>query len=311
MVVYRHSLNYLAFFNSWQGEGINGFVQDGCMALTEVAVPCFFLISGFFFLNRNYYEIAEYKNMLLKKGRTLLLPFVIWNLVGLLCLVVTQQPLSLSFVWDFILQLFNSKYYGPLWYVRDLMVLMLLVPLYQWIFRINHWILYLLVVIGLVWYWIPIDCGFLSSEGLLFFFLGGVLSRHEQALYQQVPRYLTVLFSLLWLYLCFFTPAFHYLHKCCTILGVICFWNLMEAPALYENEKIKYLAQYSFLIYVLHFYPLKVFKVLLGRAFFGNEWVATASYLILPILVVVLIIGMGMLMKRYVPKVYRVSVGGR
>lgn len=49
MVVYRHSLNYLAFFNSWTGHGISGFVEDGVSLLTEIAVPYFFIISGFFF----------------------------------------------------------------------------------------------------------------------------------------------------------------------------------------------------------------------------------------------------------------------
>lgn len=42
MVVYRHSLNYLAFFNSWTGHGISGFVEDGVSLLTEIAVPYFF-----------------------------------------------------------------------------------------------------------------------------------------------------------------------------------------------------------------------------------------------------------------------------
>ena len=28
MVVYRHSLNYLAFFHSWSPQGLNGIVED-------------------------------------------------------------------------------------------------------------------------------------------------------------------------------------------------------------------------------------------------------------------------------------------
>ena len=55
MVVYRHSLNYLAFFNTYSGEGVNGWVQDGIMRLTQIAVPYFFVISGFFFSRKNYY----------------------------------------------------------------------------------------------------------------------------------------------------------------------------------------------------------------------------------------------------------------
>ena len=50
MVVYRHSLNYLAFFHSWSPQGLNGIVEDSCMRLTQIAVPYFFMVSGFFFL---------------------------------------------------------------------------------------------------------------------------------------------------------------------------------------------------------------------------------------------------------------------
>ena len=51
MVLYRHSVNYLAFFNSWEGFGINKIVQGTIGYMTEIAVPFFFIISGFFFLN--------------------------------------------------------------------------------------------------------------------------------------------------------------------------------------------------------------------------------------------------------------------
>ena len=46
MVVYRHSLNYLAFFHSWSPQGLNGIVEDSCMRLTQIAVPYFFMVSG-------------------------------------------------------------------------------------------------------------------------------------------------------------------------------------------------------------------------------------------------------------------------
>ena len=82
MVVYRHSLNYLAFFNSWTGHGISGFVEDGVSLLTEIAVPYFFIISGFFFFRISYYEKNNYFKMLKKKAKTLLIPFIFWNIVG-------------------------------------------------------------------------------------------------------------------------------------------------------------------------------------------------------------------------------------
>ena len=48
MVLYRHSLNYMAFFNSWTGFGINKVIQGSTLNFTEIAVPFFFIVSGFF-----------------------------------------------------------------------------------------------------------------------------------------------------------------------------------------------------------------------------------------------------------------------
>lgn len=65
MVVYRHSLNYLAFFHSWSPQGLNGIVEDSCMRLTQIAVPYFYGIR-FFFLGKNYYEPQSYRQMIIK-----------------------------------------------------------------------------------------------------------------------------------------------------------------------------------------------------------------------------------------------------
>lgn len=66
MVVYRHSLNYLAFFHSWSPQGLNGIVEDSCMRLTQIAVP-YFLWYPVFLLGKNYYEPQSYRQMIIKK----------------------------------------------------------------------------------------------------------------------------------------------------------------------------------------------------------------------------------------------------
>lgn len=311
MVVYRHSLNYLAFFNSWSGEGVNGFIQDGCMVLTQVAVPYFFLVSGFFFFKKDYYDIQEYRSMLAKKCKTLFIPFVIWNVVGLLCLIVTGQYVQAASAGEFFLALMDSRYYGPLWYVRDLMTLMLIVPFYQCIYRWNNWVVYAIVFAALYGYWMPIDCGWISSEGILFFFLAGILQKHSAYLCKRLSGHWICLMFVAWVVLCFTTPFFQYLHKLCTLLGVITFWLMTDHIPFIHSKGIIKLTTYSFLIYVLHFYPIKVMKVILGKYFFGNEWVSLAAYLILPIITCVIVVVIGCIMRRYMPKLYNLSTGNR
>lgn len=83
MVVYRHSLNIQAFGGEEQlGFGVS-FIETGISKLTEIAVPFFFLLSGFFFFRGSYYKNRAYVNMLQKKFHSLFIPFVFGTCVGL------------------------------------------------------------------------------------------------------------------------------------------------------------------------------------------------------------------------------------
>lgn len=311
MVVYRHALNYLAFFGTWTAGGLNGWVQEGCMVLTQVAVPYFFIVSGFFFLGHAYATSRDYGQMVRKKWHTLAVPFLVWNGVGALCLLLSgEQGVPESFG-DALRRLAWSEYYGPLWYVRDLMTLMVLVPAYQWVFRWNRTAIYVGLFVLLYRYWLPVDCGWLSREGLLFFFLGGWLRQHEGVLERRLPLGWVLALGALWLVLCFTTPCFQYLHKPCTLLGIAVCWMLYEhCPALSRTGWMR-MAQYSFFIYVTHFYVIKTMKVLLGRWFFGNEWVSLAAYLLLPLVTCALLYAVGVVVKRRWPKGYRIVTGNR
>ncbi len=56
MVVYRHSLNIQAFGGEERLEFWVPFIETGISKLTEIAVPFFFLLSGFFFFRGSYYK---------------------------------------------------------------------------------------------------------------------------------------------------------------------------------------------------------------------------------------------------------------
>ena len=57
--------------------------------MTEVAVPFFFIVSGFFFMRYAYTSINEYFDMVKKKTKTLFVHFVLWNVLGIIPLLLT------------------------------------------------------------------------------------------------------------------------------------------------------------------------------------------------------------------------------
>lgn len=311
MVVYRHSLNYLAFSNSYSGNGLNGWIQDGCMRLTKVAVPFFFIISGFFFFRKNYYVHGEWVEMLKVKFHTLFVPFSIWNVVGLLTLAVTQQDYSFS-LHGFLM----SEWYGPLWYVRDLMTYMFLVPLYQWLFVLQGRtfsavivkIVFVGILICLVCRWMPVDCRWMSSEGMLFFVLGGVLQKYPDLLNKQMPKCLLFTVSAIWLYLSFYSWSFMASQQLNIVVGLVSFWGLLD---YLKSKAIDRLLPYNFIIYVLHLYLLKILKLGLAKVFYGNDFIALSAYLVLPVLCSALIIVLAKIMQKILPGFYKVATGGR
>lgn len=323
-VVYRHSLNYLAFFGTYTAKGYDAFVQDGFMAFTQIAVPYFFLVSGYFFFRRNYYENWDFPKMLSSawghmirvKIRTLFVPFALWNVIGLLALIVTKQKYDFS-IWS----LLNSDWYGPLWYVRDLMFMMLVVPLYQWFFLLidkfngkeRELFAYVLlggVLMALMYFWQPIDTTFLSTEGILFFYVGGLIQRYD-VLLLKISHGLTWLLLIFWLSWSFSIIHIKYCHFLFIMMGIIVMWNIINHIPYRIRNKMLVCSQYSFLIYVLHFYLIKVMKVAMGKLFYGNELISLLSYLILPVICICLIIVMGKCMQRFVPKLFSISMGGR
>ncbi len=129
------------------------------------AIPFFFMISGtFLVLKLNVGETLDYRGMLKKKLFSLLLPYILWNV--LFCLPHLILPLlaqSLSFLPAPKYEEMNAflvflRTFGlngqppidvPLWFVRNLMVLFLLAPLLVALMRrLPVWVS-LLLLIGL------------------------------------------------------------------------------------------------------------------------------------------------------------------
>lgn len=313
-VVYRHAFVINAFYkNTNEASNILIFTTKIISSLTEIAVPIFFIISGFFFFKYNYYLKQNYINMIKKKFQSLFVPFIIWNIVGLGILFLYDKTSIPDSFYEFIQNFFYSEYYGPLWYVRDMMLLMLLVPLFQWIYM-PKWNWVLLAIIPLLFvYWIPVDCFCISSEGPLFFVTGGIISHQTIILEKKLPCILSISLFLLWLTISTFCNLWshEFLHKINTIIGILAFWNIIDFIPQKWTESFKYYSAFSFFIYCTHFYSIKTVKIILAHYFPGNSIVALLTFLVVPLLIILILIRTGIYLKNKHHKFYLVLTGNR
>lgn len=312
MVLYRHSVNYLAFFNSWEGFGINKIVQGTIGYMTEIAVPFFFIISGFFFFKYTYYKKKNFITMIKKKSKSLLLPFAIWNIIGVLFLLMYSKDKVGSTFTECLYNFLSSEWNGPMWYIRDLILLMILVPLYNWIFIYNKIFLHFIILLILFYNWTPIDCNILSSEAILFFYIGGLLRYKNRLTLIKMKRPLFLIFTTIWLF--FSTGLINsnlLTHKLNIFIGIISFWWLLDLINNTLWNKILKIAKYSFIIYAMHTYIIKLIKHLMAYFYFGNEFVALLTYITAPLFTAFFIIIIAQIWEKKSNYTYKLATGGR
>ena len=106
------------------------------LVLFGSAVPLFFMISGYlFFIKNDDYNASLYKSKLEKRLTTLLVPYIIWNLLYVLFNIMVEVSKGVEI--DYSSQIFSlwsmpgQPYPADpaLWFVRDLMVCMILSPI--------------------------------------------------------------------------------------------------------------------------------------------------------------------------------------
>lgn len=162
LVTYAHSYgavnsDYSLLAEEWDSYAVLRLLVS--QTLVKVVVPVFFIISGYlFFCNVDEWDMRGYKAKLLRRVKTLLVPYVVWNLL----MAFKLRTASLSVLWAFWHQAGKQiDWFGfenmmtapadmPLWFLRDLMVVTLMTPiLYICLRRVGAWLIGVLTVVYL------------------------------------------------------------------------------------------------------------------------------------------------------------------
>lgn len=330
LVLYVHSsyteANDLQFASAFQ--------RVGCNFSYTVCNPMFFFISGCLFF-QGLLTITDCFPKIKKRIKTLLLPYLLWNLVFVLWYVVLSLlPVVSSFVNSNILvnfsDLWNSLkylYINPaafhLWFLRDLMVYVLLSPLlYIFLKKIPIVLLITLFVLGIL------GIIFLPSVvkvwGLFFFTFGGYIALFSSL--DRVSKRITkpVFFLSLFVYLiysfagvfnCKMVELFMMIAAFCGIIGYWKGYDYLMSKNTFESSSIKrffiLLGSYSFFIYLFHEPAFNILKKLGIKLLGVGNWQIVVLYLLNPIIMAIVSITVALFLQRFIPRVYRLSVGGR
>lgn len=336
LVVFLHSFNIgdalnpneILFKKSfiWCIEDIISF------GLTRIAVPIFFILSGFlFFLNSNG-SINDFLKKIKKRVRSLFIPFLLWSLFGIGFYFILQSIPCLTpfFTKELIIDYTFQKWFltifvNPipyqLWFIRDLMVLVLISPLLYYLLK-HFWQGTLLLVFIL---WIFISNEFQNSIEASFFFLaGGYLSIHNPKFIEISYRKKVKYFVLVWLFLVLIKTSMGYLDiqsfairgflKISILIGIISFWGIYDLLFTIDSgikEKLLQVSGFTFFIYLSH-EPLltvikKVFFIVLGK----EEINYLQVYIVAPVSTILCCILIAVVLKNNLKTLYEIITGGR
>jgi len=315
----------LALWEHW----LRKAVSEG---LAATAVPLFFLVSGYLFFWGEPLTSVSYGSKLRRRIQTLLIPFLIWNGGLALAIALAAQIPSLhglvekpayAFVHggalDWAKAIFgfpHAPVVYPFWFLRDLMLVALLAPLWQVLARRAAWLG--LGILGVPWFlhaWpLPIPGG----VACLFFFVGGCVALRGGSLFawdRWTPLLGTVYLVLLVLETTGLTGrAYPSVHQVGIGLGVLTVLGVSRWPQGHARVAVRLerWAGSAFFLFAIHEPLLSLLRQAGDKAWGPLAPLADfAWFLVLPTGVVCFALGLHGLLVRVAPRVARIVTGDR
>lgn len=118
------------------------------MTLASISVPLFYLISGYLFFYKTNWNLSVYIGKLQKRMKSLLVPYIFFSVLALIIVAILQlilpslrsggmRPISEWSLVDFLNALWDCgngcPYVGPLWFLKNLILIVCVSPLIYWL----------------------------------------------------------------------------------------------------------------------------------------------------------------------------------
>lgn len=303
------------FIVVWGGRFLQYLLGGIC---GKLSVPIFLLISGYLFFREGSYELTKelWISKFKKRIFSLLVPYLLWNFIGYIIYAIKIgfdfEDLFHSFwVIDIPGRSGSSPIDGPLWYVRNLMIMVVISPIISYMMKYTKW--YLILIMTILWI-IQIP-PFNKGIGIAFYFfsLGGYLRMfdyHVENL-QRYAKYLIIAYPIYVIYAFLMqSNSDSWDFQLGILLGIGAIFSLTIHFIKCGSENCKFtkiLSETSFFIYCLHDLLLQFLKP------FFSEILGTGDFAYLSLIVVeiALCLGFFYVLKSISPKVTSLLMGGR
>ncbi len=339
-------MNKITWTNGLNLNEIYSIMGTFISMFSSIAVPSFFMFSGFlFFYKFNEWNWTIYFNKVKKRIKTLCVPYLLWNIltviVTLTVIVIKRESIFdyLSDIWDKgVLHIFwDSTTWGegsvnifgwsqqkwgpvnlPLWFLRDLIVVSFFTPVL--FLGIKYLKKYFIVLLGIAFcfsMWI-ITPGF-SIMAFFFFSIGAYLGIHDKNMVEVFckKKYLFSIIALITLISSVVlngteitkltTPLF-------LITGVVSVFALSANYIQKKNSVINInLSKSSFFLYCMHtIFVLSISHAICNKIFGTKNMVGiNISYLVTPFLCTTICLVIFFSLKRLTPSFLNILTGSR
>ena len=330
-VIYIHA-NNLHNVGMNEDENMLGYVLSAVLGndgIGGIAVPFFFLLSGYRFFCFNVFSLKSIqiiKQKMRRRIKSLVIPYVLWNSIGMLFyILVTRVPFALSIMNEpYIVEVsipailkgvFLYDYYFPFWFLHDLIILTLCTPFLVRVLRNKMCNIVLLLVVAMVYVLAPENIHFwevyiFKAQSLLFFWLGASLSVYGRKNFERPYTKGKSLVSCILLFLLMMIrgTSIPMVSKLSLIIEPLLYWRAFDFMRI---PRLKWFHRQSFFIYASHLIPTIIIMKLLAKLSYGNVWAAAIAYIITPGIVLYIIFILSKSLCHFMPHVYNILSGGR
>ncbi len=300
--------------------------------IARLAVPMFFLISGYLFLAGTQWSVQVYGRKLAARARTLLVPFLFWTVLGVVIrflgqsipavqdyfvgsgpLVADYSPFALA---NAVLGLTSMPEAYHFWFIRDLMVLMILSPLL--IFVLERAAVPFLAAVFFAWIFAEWPLAIPDAVGVLFFSAGCWLAMREKSLFalDRYGRWLWMLYlPILLADVIWYDEPFNLcLHRCGIVVGIAAVLSGTKWVLGHERLKnfIVWLSGASFFVYAAHEPLLGLLRTLAFQLVpFDRPFTMLLTYLLLPPALIAFLVWLHSLLAARSGRLLSIVTGGR